>query len=66
MTSNQAEIKYQRLGWSITEYCELLGISKGTFYNRQKDGIGPRVLKLGTRSIVTPEAHAAFLEKHGG
>jgi hypothetical protein len=64
-----AKLKYKiqgapRLGWSVAEWCDLMGISRGTFYNRQKDKTGPRILKLGGRSIITPEAHEAFRLRH--
>jgi len=49
--------KPSRLGYSVNEYCDAMGISRGTFYNRQKDGTGPKVMKLGGRTIVTSEAH---------
>jgi predicted DNA-binding transcriptional regulator AlpA len=49
-----------RLGWSINEYCDLIGISRGTFYNRRREGRGPRIMKVGGRRIVTPEAHEDY------
>jgi hypothetical protein len=58
--------KAPRLGYSINEYCTALGISRGTFYNRLKDGTGPKVMKVGSRSIITPEAHEEFRRRCEG
>jgi predicted site-specific integrase-resolvase len=49
-----------RLGWRVNEYCELLGISRGTLYNRLREGRGPRIMKVGGRTIITAEAHQAY------
>jgi predicted DNA-binding transcriptional regulator AlpA len=42
--------------FDIDEFCQRNHISRGTFYNLRKQGNGPRVMKVGGRTIITPEA----------
>ena len=42
--------------FDIDEFCQRNYISRGTFYNLRKQGNGPRVMKVGGRTIITPEA----------
>jgi predicted DNA-binding transcriptional regulator AlpA len=44
---------------SVAEHCERFGISKTTFYELQRQGHGPRVMRVGGRTLVS---HAAALE----
>jgi hypothetical protein len=45
--------------FSVDEFCQRNGnFSRGTFYNLRKQGKGPRVMKVGNRTIITPEAEA--------
>ena len=48
---------------SITGFCHRYGFCVATFYNLAKRNSAPRVLKLGSRSIVTEEAEAEWLRK---
>lgn len=41
---------------SIPEFCTRNRISRAHFYNIAKAGIGPRVMRVGRRCLVTPEA----------
>ncbi len=43
--------------FSIPEWCDANRISRGTFYNLQKQGIGPRIMRVGKRVLITPEAN---------
>lgn len=40
---------------TVREACERLRISRTTFYEHVKRGIGPRITKIGTRSVVFEE-----------
>lgn len=42
--------------FDVDEFCRRNRISRGTFYNLRKRRKGPRVMKVGSRTIVTPEA----------
>jgi predicted DNA-binding transcriptional regulator AlpA len=43
---------------SIDEFCARHGISRGSFYNLRKAGLGPREMKLGARVLISVEAAA--------
>ena len=51
-----------RLALSIPEFCEAHGISEGMFYKmkKQKKGLTPREMKIGTRTLITFEAAAKW------
>ena len=37
---------------SIPQFCEAYGISRAFFYKLRKAGKGPRVVKIGNRSMI--------------
>jgi predicted DNA-binding transcriptional regulator AlpA len=45
-----------RRGLSIDEYCRAYNISRGTFYNMLKRGNGPKIMKMGARTVISIEA----------
>jgi hypothetical protein len=45
---------------SIDEFCRDHGISRAMFYKLQRAGLGPRVMVVGTRKLVSIEAAAAW------
>jgi predicted DNA-binding transcriptional regulator AlpA len=45
---------------SIKQFCADHGISRSFFYKLLQQGQGPRVTKLGTRSLVSAEAATAW------
>jgi predicted DNA-binding transcriptional regulator AlpA len=47
-----------RLALSIPEFCEAHGFSEGMFYKMKKQGLTPREMKVGTRTLITFEAAA--------
>lgn len=49
-----------RLALSIAQFCEAHNISEGFFYKLKRQGIGPREMKLGTRTLITFEAAAKW------
>jgi len=52
-----------RLALSIPEFCEAHGISEGFFHKLMKQGAGPRVMKVGRRTLITSEAAAEWRAK---
>jgi ACT domain-containing protein len=56
---------HERDGQSIAEFCTSIGISRSLFYKLRKRGIGPRVLSIGSRRIITRTAKADFLKEQG-
>jgi hypothetical protein len=47
------------LGYSVAEFCEAHDISIG-FFELRKRGLGPRVMKLGTRTLISAEEAARW------
>jgi hypothetical protein len=46
--------------YSIESFCRGHGISKATFYKRQRQGLAPPILKGGKRILIAKEAAAAW------
>ena len=44
----------------VPEFCAAHQISRGTFYNWLRDGTGPKILKVGGSTRITPEAVAEW------
>lgn len=45
--------------YTVTEFCQAHGdISKSFFYKLIKEGRGPRLMKVGNRTLITREAGA--------
>src|SRR4051812_7470475 len=49
-----------RLALSIREFCAAHGISQGLYFKLKRQGVGPRELKAGTRTIISIEAAAEW------
>lgn len=47
-----------RAAYSVQEFCRAHRISRAMFYKMQYDGIGPRTMKVGTRTLISDEAAA--------
>jgi len=43
---------------SVDEFCAAHGISRAMFYKILKEGTGPRVMRVGSRMLVSEEASA--------
>lgn len=41
---------------SVIEFCRSFGISRSMFYKLLREGRGPRLMKIGRRTLITPEA----------
>lgn len=49
---------------SITGFCKRHGISRGTYWNMQQEGKGPRVISVGKqRRVITEEAEADWIHE---
>lgn len=44
--------------YTIEEFCRSHGFSRAHYFNLQKDGLGPRVMRLGSRVVISKEAAA--------
>ena len=50
---------------SVAKFCYDHQISRGTFYNLQARGKGQRVMKVGTRTLISDEASAEWRRQMG-
>jgi predicted DNA-binding transcriptional regulator AlpA len=50
----------RRLALSIPEFCAAHGFSEGMYYKMRKQGLTPREMKVGTRTLITFEAAAKW------
>jgi predicted DNA-binding transcriptional regulator AlpA len=48
------------LAMSIKEFCRLHGISEDQFYKMKREGWGPTTMKVGSRTLISHEAAAAW------
>lgn len=53
---NQSQALASRAAYSVAEFCAAHGITKVTFYKSMKEGRGPRIMKVGTRTLISAEA----------
>jgi|GEM_PF-2447488 len=56
-TVERAETKPEKLAYTIATFCDAAEISPSYFFKLQKEGRGPRTVRLGTKVLIT--AHAA-------
>jgi predicted DNA-binding transcriptional regulator AlpA len=42
--------------YDVIEFCHRHAISRSAFYNSLKNGTGPRIMRLGSRVLVSKEA----------
>lgn len=62
------------LAQSVTDFCHANGISRSLFYKLQRAGAGPRLMKVGRRTLISAEAAADWrkaveqtpAQAHGG
>jgi hypothetical protein len=54
------DTKTNKAAQSIAEFCVSHGISRAMFYKILSQGLGPRVMKIGTRTLISEEAAAAW------
>jgi len=47
-----------QLALNILQFCDAHDISEGFYYKMKKQGLGPREMKLGSRTLITFEAAA--------
>jgi hypothetical protein len=52
--------------YTIDEFCQTHGISRRMFYKLRKQGCGPRLMQVGTRSLIGKEAAADWRREREG
>ena len=53
-----------RLAMTIEEFCESFRISEGFYYKLKKQGLGPREMKVGTRTLISVESAIEWGREH--
>jgi predicted DNA-binding transcriptional regulator AlpA len=46
----------EKLAYSVVEFCQLHGISRSAFYKSLNAGLAPKLMRLGTRILISKEA----------
>ncbi len=49
--------------YDVTAFCETHRISRGKFYELLSDGRGPRVMKIGRRTLISGEEAVRWRER---
>jgi hypothetical protein len=50
--------------WSVTQWCEYVGVSRTSYYQLKKEGKTPDELHVGGRRLITWEAHLRWCRKN--
>lgn len=53
---NTQQHSVERATYSVHEFCIAHGITRVMFYKMLKDGRGPKIMKVGTRTLISLEA----------
>jgi excisionase family DNA binding protein len=48
------------LGFTVDEFCERFDISRSFFYKLRREGRGPKIMKIGRLTRISPEAADDF------
>jgi hypothetical protein len=49
-----------RAAYSVNEFAHAHGLSRAHLYNLWRDGIGPKAMRVGRRTLISKEAAAAW------
>lgn len=49
--------------FTVTQFCEVHHISRSMYYKLQKQGQGPRLMKVGRRRLISAEAAADWRQQ---
>lgn len=49
--------------YSVKEACKILGISRSMLYKLIKENKAPKIMKIGTRSLISYEALQVWLKQ---
>jgi predicted DNA-binding transcriptional regulator AlpA len=56
----QKQEKYMTMMFSVAAFCHQHGISRGLFYKLAKEGRGPKIAKIGRRTLISHESAEAW------
>jgi hypothetical protein len=58
--------KYPLQAYSIEHFCCAHGLGRSTLYKLIKEGRGPRLMKVGKRTLISAEAAAEWRKRFEG
>ena len=61
--SKAEQAAVDRAAYSIVEFAKQHGLSRAHVYNLMRDGVGPRVMRAGRRTLISAEAAADWRRK---
>lgn len=59
----EAIMEPHKIVYSVQEFCDAHQVGRNLFYKMLAAGIGPKILKLGRRTLITHEAAACWRQK---
>jgi predicted DNA-binding transcriptional regulator AlpA len=57
----QSNALAERQAFTIEEFCKAYGISRALYYKLLKSGQGPRIAKIGSKTLISGESAAEWL-----
>jgi excisionase family DNA binding protein len=59
----KADAPAVRRAFTIEEFCKSYGISRALYYKLLKSGHGPRIAKIGSKTLISDEAADEWLRE---
>jgi predicted DNA-binding transcriptional regulator AlpA len=56
----ESSFSVTRQALSVRQFCDAFGLSEAMFYKIKKQGLGPREMKVGARTLISLEAASAW------
>ena len=60
---HQANAFAERRAFTIEEFCKAYGISRALYYKLLRAGDGPRIAKIGSKTLISDEAATEWLRR---
>ena len=60
ITGRKARSSVALSAYSIEQFCQAHGISIDLYFKMQRQGLGPKTMKVGARTLINIEAAAAW------
>lgn len=60
MHSPPTQVSVTQCAFSVAQFCAAHGFTKVFFYKLLKQGLGPRIMKVGARTLISVEAAAEW------
>ena len=61
-SSNRIHVP-EREAYSVVEFAQAYGLSRATIYNLWKDGSGPRLMRVGRRTLISKQSAAEWARR---